>query len=105
MLRYNVNLTDTHPALKQRAALCMDRGEDEVLSGLTVLDRNLWMRIEEMQCVSQRLTCNMSVEPLVILAHYNIPERDISLESIGLFSRPQRCYTSAPTIVSSHLKN
>lgn len=81
------------------------QGEDEVLSGLTVLDRNLWMRIEEMQCVSQRLTCNMSVEPLVILAHYNIPERDISLESIGLFSRPRRCYTSAPTIVSLHLKN
>lgn len=78
-------------ACSVEAASCARTGEDEVLSTLTVLDRNLWMRIEEMQRVSRRLTCNMSVEPLVILAHYNIPERDISLESIGLFSRPQLC--------------
>lgn len=31
----------------------------------------------------ERLTCNMSAEPLVILTHYNIPERDVSLQSIG----------------------
>lgn len=71
---------------------CIQTGEDEMLSRLTVLDRNLWMRMEEMQCVSRRLTCDMSLEPLVILAHYNIPDsRTLSLESIGLFSRPQWC--------------
>lgn len=80
--------TCMHAAWKQRAE--HGQAEDEVLSALTVLDRNLWMRIEGMQCESPRLTCYMSVEPLVILAHYNIPERDISLQSIGLFSRPQR---------------
>lgn len=37
----------THAAWKQGAV--HRQGEDEVLSGLTVLDRNLWKRIEEMQ--------------------------------------------------------
>lgn len=54
--------------------------EDEVLRVLTVLDRNLCMGIEEMRCKSRRLTWYKSVEPLVILVHYNIPQRDISLE-------------------------
>lgn len=81
--------TCVHAARK--AGSCARTREDEVLSTSTVLDRNLWMRIEKMQCVSRRLTCNMAGEPLVILAHYNIPVRDISLESIGLFSRPQKC--------------
>lgn len=81
----------THACMQRgNRELCTER-EDEVLSALTVLDHNLWMRIEEIQCVSRRLTCNMAVEPLVILVHYNIPERDISLESIGLFSRPPQC--------------
>lgn len=78
-------------ACSAEAESCARTGEDEVLRAPAVLDRNLWMRIEEMQCASRRLTCIRSVEPLVILAHYNIPERDISLESIGLFSRPQQC--------------
>lgn len=86
-------------ACSLEADSCARTGEDEVLSALTVLDRNLWMRIEEMQCVSRRLTCNRSVEPLVILAHYNIPERDISLESIGLFSRPQQVLNEHTTTV------
>ncbi len=59
-------------ACSVEAESCARTGEDEVLSALTVLDRNLWMRIEEMQCVSRRHTCSMSVEPLVILAYYNI---------------------------------
>lgn len=67
-------------ACSVEAESCAQTKEDEVLRVLTVLDRNLWMRIEEMQCMSRRLTCYKSVEPLVILVHYNIPERDISLE-------------------------
>ena len=106
-VRHGVNPTDTlaltyfhtcmHPAWRQRARA--RTGEDEVLSGSTVLDRNRWMRTEKMQCVSRGLTRNTSAEPLVILAHYNIPGRDISRESIGFLflffffplSRPQRC--------------
>lgn len=65
-------------ACSGEAESCARTWEDEVLNVLTVLDRNLWMRIKEMQCVSRRLTCNMSVEPLVILEHYNITEVDIS---------------------------
>lgn len=83
-----MNLTDTlilthlTHSCKQSGSknLCNQAREDEVLRVLTVLDRNLWMRIEEMRCMSQRLTCYESVEPLVILVHYNIPERGPSLE-------------------------
>jgi hypothetical protein len=55
--------------------------KDEVLSELTVLDRKQQMKIEEMLCPG-RLTCDIYFEPSVILTHYNIPERAISVSQL-----------------------
>lgn len=65
---------------RHRCGRCPEQmREDEMLRVLTVLDCNLCMGVEEMRRKSRRLTCYKSTEPLVILVHYNIPQRDVSL--------------------------